>query len=259
MHIVGMIFSILGWILIGLLALFLIVMILPVRVFVELREGKLSLRVRLLEVFTVQILPPGALLQRLQKKKPAPAAPPGQAAEPSVPRPPSPAAETEEKPPEPAAEPSAPAQKPEGEKPEKDAAEKKKKFSLTFDFIMEMLSAAGVLMRRVFRALHFQKIVLILPVHKEDAAATALACGQMQAAVSAGVAALENFLDLRFDGVRILPDFTGDIKAGPYVSGELAARPGAMLLAALCALWRFLMRYRSDRKTNHTKKTEETK
>ncbi len=259
MHIIGTIFAVIGWILLGLLVLFLIVMIVPVRVRVELREGTFSLWVRLLGVFTVRILPPGEsrLLQRLLKKKPEPAPPPASGPPPAAPP------GTSAGPPN--AGPSAPPQAEQGqetEKPKEEAAkagEKKAKFSITFDFIMEVLSAAGVLMRRVFRALHFRKIALVLPIHKEDAAATALACGQTQAAVSAGVAALENFLDLRFDGVRILPDFTGDIKAGPYAYCELAARPGAMLLAALCALWRFLMLYRSDRKTNHTQKTEETK
>jgi len=254
MHLIGTIFAVLGWILLGLLALLLIVLIMPVCVSMELREGTLSVWVRLFRVFKLKLLPlkKTAAPKQEKEKEPKPAAP----------------AAKEEKPPEeapapPPKEDAAPKPKP-AEAPKTEAeASKKKKFAITFDFIMEVLSAAGVLMRRVFRALHFRKIILVLPIHKDDAAQTALACGQVQAALSAGIAALENFLDLRFDGVRILPDFTDEIQAGPYVSFELATRPILLVLAGLCALWRFLMRYLDDRKmrakTKDIQKTEEKK
>ena len=87
MHIIGTIFAVIGWILLGLLVLFLIAMIVPVRVRMELREGTFSVWVRLLGVFTVRILPPGEsrLLQRLLKKKPEPAPPPASGPPPAAP------------------------------------------------------------------------------------------------------------------------------------------------------------------------------
>ena len=46
---------------------------------------------------------------------------------------------------------------------------------MTFEKVQGILSAAGAFMRRVFRALHFTGIVFILPIHRDDAAQTAVA------------------------------------------------------------------------------------
>ncbi len=201
--------AVIGWTLLALLALLLLVLLMPERVRFELREGVVSLKIYVFGLIGVRLLPRPAKTDDTRRKK--------KAAKKAKPR-----AEKAQKRP----------------KPEEGG----EKLKLTFDFVLDVLSAAGVLMRRVFRALHFRHIAVVLPIHKDDPAETALACGRAQAGISAGVASLENFLDLRFDGVRILPDFTGDVKTGPYVSFELVVFPAALLLAVILAAARFVGR-----------------
>ena len=110
------------------------------------------------------------------------------------------------------------------------------KLHMTFEKVQGILSAAGAFMRRVFRALHFTGIIFILPIHRDDAAQTAVAYGRAQAWVGGAAAALQNFFNLSFRQVRILADFTGEITAGPYFSCKIGASPIIMITAALYAL-----------------------
>lgn len=264
MHIIGTILgtvlAVLGWTLLTILALVLIILILPVRIHVELKESALSVQARLFGFFPLSVWPLPTKNASKPKRPRREKAPPKAEETPAEPQ----TAQTEP--------PSAEKDKPEETdkqadkgRPEENGAgekKKKKKFAVTWALIQDILSAAGILMRRTLRALHFRKIAVVFPVHKEDAAATAQACGQMQAAVGAGIAFLENFLDLRFDGVCILPDFTGDISAGPYLFFELTMYPIALAAAGLCALWHLAVRYIGGKiestKKKPVEKTEET-
>lgn len=120
--------------------------------------------------------------------------------------------------------------------PAQQPAEPKHKFHLTLEKLQSILSAAGAFMRRVFAALRIRQIILIVPVHRDDAAQTAIACGQTQAWLGGGIAALRNFLDMRVTQIRVLPDFTGEIKAGTYFSCKIGASPIIIIIAALYAL-----------------------
>ena len=120
--------------------------------------------------------------------------------------------------------------------PKEQPAKPEPKLHMTFEKVQGILSAAGAFMRRVFRALHFTGIIFILPIHRDDAAQTAVAYGRAQAWVGGAAAALQNFFNLSFRQVRILADFTGEITAGPYFSCKIGASPIIMITAALYAL-----------------------
>lgn len=184
------------WTLLGLLALLAVLLIVPVVVAVEYKQGDFTARLKVLGVFSFRLYP---MKEKPEKKKKQP--------------PPQPEKAVQEPP----------------KKPEP-------KFRLTFEKVEGILSTAGAFMRRVFRALHFTGIIFILPIHREDAAQTAVAYGRAQAWVGGAVAALQNFLNLRFKQVRVLADFTGEITAGPYFSCKVGASPIIMIIAALYAL-----------------------
>ena len=184
------------WVVLGLLALLAVLLILPAAVAVEYKQGEFTARLKLLGIFSFHLYPMKEKADRKKKKTP----------------------------PQPE---SAPKEQP---------AKPEPKLHMTFEKVQGILSAAGAFMRRVFRALHFTGIVFILPIHRDDAAQTAVAYGRAQAWVGGAAAALQNFLNLSFRQVRILADFTGEITAGPYFSCKIGASPIIMITAALYAL-----------------------
>lgn len=118
---------------------------------------------------------------------------------------------------------------------------KKKAFSLTPEELSDLLGTAGALMRRVFRAIHISQVIVILPIHRDDAAQTALACGRAEAWLGGAAALARNFLDVQIVQLRVLPDYTDAITAGVYGYGKISARPIALLAAGFYAL-RYMMR-----------------
>lgn len=113
---------------------------------------------------------------------------------------------------------------------------KKNKPSLEWADLQGLLGMAGTFTRRALRAIHITDIILIVPVHRDDAAQTALACGKTEAWLGGAAALLQNFMELRWIELRVLPDFTDEIKAGVYLSCKVGARPIAFLIAGVHAL-----------------------
>ncbi len=190
--------AVLLWLLLGLLLLAVLALIVPLGLELEYKEGRLAVRLCLFGI-AVPIYPRAETTAKHRAGKKE--------------------KKQEKEPKEPT-----------------DTNSKKKKLSL--EEIKAVFEAAGHFMKRVFRALHITKIILIIPVQDEDAAKTALRCAEVQAGVGAAAAFFNNFLHLRFECVHILPNFTGDIKAGPYFSCKVSALPIIMITAAVYAVIR---------------------
>ena len=130
---------------------------------------------------------------------------------------------------------------PEEPKPQQEAptGQKKrspgKKFELTFSKVMRWVADAAGILRMALAALRFRGIRLTLPVQGEDAADTALFYGKFSAWFYAGVATLQNFLDLRFDHIELIPDFAGENKYRRSFYCKIGATPFIMLVVAFKA------------------------
>ena len=188
--------SVLGWTLLALLALLVLALVLPVRAQIEYREGALSVRA---QVFGLSF-----------RVYPFPESPKKQKPKQKKPRKQEQAAQSPKK--------------------------KKKTPGLGFEDIGNILGAAGTLMQRMYRMIHIKDVILIMPIHREDAAQTALACGRAEAWLSGITALLQNYFDLRIVQVRVLPDFTNEITAGIYLSCAIGTRPIAVVAAGIHAL-----------------------
>lgn len=134
--------------------------------------------------------------------------------------------------------------RPKEKKTKKKAAQspgkKKKTSGMEFEDIQNILGAAGTFVRRMYRMIHITNVILIVPIHREDAAKTALACGRAEAWLGSMAALLQNYFDLRIVQVRVLPDFTDEITAGVYLSCAVGARLIALVAAGIHALIYFV-------------------
>ena len=190
--------SVLGWTLLALLALLVLILVLPVRAELEYREGALSVRVRVFGL-SFQGVPLFEKIKKLWPKKKKPK----KTNQPAVQSPPK---------------------------------EKKKTSGIELADIRNILGAAGTFVQYMCRKIQIRDVILIVPIHREDAAQTALACGRGEAWLGGLAALLQNYFDLRIVQVRVLPDFTNEITAGVYLSCSIGARPIALLAAGIHAL-----------------------
>lgn len=188
----------LGWTLLTLLALLVLALVLPVRAELEYREGACSVRVRFFGV-PLRVYP---FSERFKRRKPKP-----------------------KRPKQPANGAASASQK-----------KKKKLPRLKAEDLQNLLGAAGAFMRRMYRMIHITDVILILPVHREDAAQTALACGRAEAWLAGMAALAQNYFELRIVQLRVLPDFTNEITAGVYLSCSIGTRPVALAAAGIHAL-----------------------
>ena len=128
-----------------------------------------------------------------------------------------------------------------GKKPKRAGRRKKKqtgelsreKAKLTVDQICAGLRGAGRFMRTVVGALRVSHIRIELPVHADDAAATALAYGRANAWLHGSLAVLSHFLWMDFDELRLEPDFTGKSAGEEYFSCKISAQLIIMVTAAI--------------------------
>lgn len=197
--------AVLGWVLLALLGILVLFLVVPVRLTVEVKYDKLTVKVKVL-FLSFQLYP-----WKWKKKQQEPA----QQQE---------NAEPAEKREEPAEEKAA---APQG----KPAAAKR----ITLSDVTELVRTAGWLMKIVFRVIRFTDIQLLLPIHREDAAETAIAYGQTQAYLGTALGALQNCLDLKFSKLELVPDFTGSHKYRRYFYCKIVATPFIMVAAALYA------------------------
>lgn len=198
--------AVLGWLLLALLAVFLLLLVVPVRLAVEVKYDKLTVAVKVL-FFSFRLYPFPFKKKEEEGGEGAPAAP--------------------------QQEPEQPAEDAASGQPAADKPRKGKKITLAD--IAELVRTAGWMMKIVFKVIRFTDIKLLLPVHREDAAETAIAYGQTQAYLGAALGVLQNALNLKFSKLEIVPDFTGSSKYLRYFYCKIVATPFIMVAAALYA------------------------
>ena len=118
------------------------------------------------------------------------------------------------------------------------APSEKKKSRLDLSQLAQLVSTACWLMRIVFRLIQIRDIRIVYPVQGEDAAQTAIQYGRINAYLGSTLGVLQNFLNMHFKQVDILPDFNGNCKYQRYFYCKLQAIPLIMIVAALYALVR---------------------
>lgn len=201
----GTVLAVIGYVLLGLLALVLLLPLFPVFVRVTFEED-LWVRVYLLGLPIVRFSP--------KTDETAP-------------------------PPEPAAD------KP-GTKPQKIGILTDLSRSLKEDgvkavvhHITELARIAGGVLRRVFKALTVDRLILDLTVASGDAADTAQNCGKVCAVLYPALSALQLGLRIRHRAVTVTPDFLAE-KGRMQADVTIHAVPYRVLFAALLALPAFL-------------------
>lgn len=187
-----LVLQIIGWVLLGLLALMALLLVVPVTVIPQWQHGEFTARVRLLGFITLRIYP------QKQSKKPAP-----------------------EKPPAPPGEP--PPEKPPEEKPKR---------AITFDTILDLVSAAGQTAQAALRSLRLTHLRITIPIHGETPMDTAVEYGKMHAYLGTGLGALQNALNLRIEKIEVIADFNDEFSDSTYFYCRIHAMPVQMLIAS---------------------------
>lgn len=188
-------FTILLWILGILLAVLLLLLICPVWVWLRLDYDKFSAKVQILG-FKFTVYP---LKEKPEKEKKEPV---------------------------------------QQEPPKKKAVKKRspsKRFQLTAEKIVGLIETAGGVMHRLLRALKIRNICVLIPLEGEDAADTALFYGKFSAWFYGGIALLQNFLDMKFESIELIPDFGGDNKYRRSFSCKIGTCPLIILGIAIYA------------------------
>lgn len=122
---------------------------------------------------------------------------------------------------------------------EEEKPKKKKKLPyLYLEDIVALVVTAGKSMHKIFRALRITKIGIVLPVHGDDPAKTAIQYGQMHAYLGGAIATLQNFLTLQFQKVQVIADFEKEFSQNTYFYCKIGATPIILLIVAIYALVR---------------------
>ncbi len=95
--------------------------------------------------------------------------------------------------------------------------------------------AAGIL-RMALSVLRVRKIRLVLPLRGTDAADTALFYGRFCGWFYGAVATAQNFVDMEFEQIELIPDFAGENKYRTSFYCKIGATPFIILVVALKAL-----------------------
>lgn len=115
-----------------------------------------------------------------------------------------------------------------------DSPPKKLEFSL--EVLKKLLPIAGTSMRRILWALRIHHIRIVFPVHAGDAAQTAITVGRINAVLGTGFAVLQNYLRLSFKETNIWPDYTGENQDQAFFSCKITAQMYIMLIVIIWAL-----------------------
>ena len=180
-------------VLLALLLLIAALLFLPVWVSVELRHSRLTVRLRVL-FLTFTLLP-----AREKKKK------------------------KEEK-------------KPQQEKPKEEGAAKRSpspRFEWTASRVARLAADAAGILKMALAALRVRQIRILLPLQGEDAADTALFYGRFSGWFYGIVALLQNFMDLEFERIELIPDFAGENKYRTSFYCKIGATPFIMLVVII--------------------------
>ncbi len=112
------------------------------------------------------------------------------------------------------------------EKPKRNwraAIEKQKKLAVAIK------EALGVF----FRHIRVRGVRLCLPVHTEDAAATAMRCGQVQAAIGTVRSMLEGRVHVQYKQLEVVPDFTGDLSQAMFFTCKVSLKPVIIVMMSI--------------------------
>lgn len=201
-----MVATIIGWIFAGLGILLLILLLCPLIVGLSYRDEVFTVTVRILGFIKLRLLPAREKDEAKEEKK---------------------------------------ARRKSRKKKKKEEAEEKKprrKRSLQqwLYLIKRIANAAGAAKNILLAGLRIYDFTFILAIHEEEASDTAIRYGQVQAAVGAARAVLENLIKIRYKTLVVIPDFEGREKQSPIFSCKVAVCPVIMLVAGIVGLRAFL-------------------
>lgn len=213
-----MIGAIIGWFFLGLLCLLVVLLVVPAGVGIRLEEGTWTIWVQVLFV-KYQLLPAKPKKEKKAKK--------------------SKKEKKKEKPVE------------EQETEEKEEKEEKKKtLEQQLVLVRRVAKSASATLKRILKGLRIKNVTLFLPVYGQDAAATAIRCGEIQALIGSTHAVLTNLLHISYSEMVILPDFSGQWESRLHFSCKIVASPVIILAAGIVGLWQFVF----FKKTSYTRK-----
>lgn len=203
------ILSVILWIFLGLIGLFILALFLPVCVSVEVDYDKPKAWLKIL-FFKYQIYPMKEKTKKTKDKKPD------------------------------TAKEHTDAKQTQAEKAQQEQQEpeqpKLKLPKLSLEKIIAMIKAGGTAIKIIFKGLYFTKIQIVYPVHDDDSAQAAILYGQTQAYFSGIAATLQNFVHLSFKSVSIIPDFTNEHKYRRYFYCNIWSCAFIILVAGIYAL-----------------------
>ncbi len=199
MSILLTVLAVIGYILLAILLIVFILLILPVHVLLEYKSKKFTAILRIFFI-KIQVFP----LNKKEDKK----------------------VEKAEK-------------KAEGKVDKVIKKEKKKiNFILFAEDIFEIIATAGTVMSKIIRSLSFTKITLIYPVHKTEAADTAVFYGRVNAYVGTAIGTLHNYLRMKIKNVEIICDYDNIHEDKTYVYCDVSAVLISILTVFIYALIR---------------------
>lgn len=195
-----MVWTVIGWILLGLLALLVLALVLPTVITVQLDKNGLRVWARLLFV-RVKVFP-------LKPRKPKPVK------------------ETKAK--------------KKDETPKEKKEKPKKSFGEQFVFIKRLAKAGIAAMGVFLRHVRINAVQVVAPLHMEDASETALWVGRAQGALGGLRAVLDGRLKVRFKRIQVIPDFAGQMQDAWLFACKVAFNPVIMFKMAFVFLRLFL-------------------
>lgn len=202
--------EILGWVLLGLLALLVLLLVCPVTIRLRLdKASQLQVWVRVLFV-RLRVFPLKPRKPKAEKPKKA----------------------------------KAKKQEDEAEAPADKKKKKQRSPAETVALIKRLAKAGLAALGAFMRHLKVRGVELVLPVHAEEASDTAVRCGQLQTAVGAARAVLDGRLNIRYKQLQLVPDFTGNYGHLLLFACKLRFQPGILFVMG----WHFLKSWLATRR-----------
>lgn len=198
-----MVGAIIGWFFLGLLALIVLVLVLPVTIKLQFQGGELGVWARVLFV-RVRVFP-GPDKPKKEKK-------------PKKKR----------------------ARKKDGGEEGEEKKKAKRSFGETWAMIKRLAAAGIEALKPFIRHLRINAVQLVIPVHAEEASDTAMRCGQVQAAVGAVRGWLDGRLKVRFKKIVVIPDFADQYGKELFFACKICFSPGIIFVMLFKFLKRYL-------------------
>ena len=194
--------KIIGYFLLFMLGLMVLFLVAPVVLSVDYREGALKVKVRVLFV-PITVWPFKQRAPKKEKKK---------------------------------AEPKEKTQQEKKEPKEKKPMEP----AQMIDLAKRALSSLSAAMRFVLRGFWIRNVEVIFPIGGEDVAAIATTWGKLQQVIVTFQAFLENFINIKYDYVVLVPDYAEQYKGKQVFACKIIVSPLIMLIAAIAGGVHFL-------------------